>query len=94
MIFLTGCGFSHCQMCLAAGHGATVNLGEENYPHALMFGEDQARYIFTANEEWANYICMNAQGAGVQVRDLGLSAERISHLRDLFCCAGRYAPRP
>lgn len=67
-----GAALAIAEMCLASGHGASINLGGDNYAHALMFGEDQARYIIAVSDEWANYLTMNAQGAGIQIRGLGL----------------------
>jgi phosphoribosylformylglycinamidine synthase len=56
-------------MALASGHGAIIDLPEENR-HALLFGEDQARYVITAPPLDAHSIIGKAE-------DLGIAAPRI-----------------
>ncbi len=57
------------EMALASGHGAIIDLPEENR-HALLFGEDQARYVITAPPLDAHSIIGKAE-------DLGIAAPRI-----------------
>ncbi|MNL80945.1 Phosphoribosylformylglycinamidine synthase 2 [compost metagenome] len=39
--------------------------------HALLFGEDQARYVLAVPADLANFLQANAEGAGVPFRALG-----------------------
>ncbi len=59
------------EMCMASGLGAIVDPG--NGPlHALLFGEDQARYVVALKPEIANFVILSAEGAGVPFRKLGV----------------------
>ena len=58
------------EMCLAAGTGADLDIGE-GQAHALLFGEDQARYVVAVGADLANWLTINAEGAGVPFRILG-----------------------
>lgn len=61
------------EMAMASDLGMKIELGEENGPaHALLFGEDQARYVATVSAELANFVCMNAEGAGISFRRIGI----------------------
>ncbi|MCP4317638.1 MAG: phosphoribosylformylglycinamidine synthase subunit PurL [Hyphomicrobiales bacterium] len=67
-------GLSVClaEMAIASAKGLQIDLDSELGPaHALLFGEDQARYVATVSAELANFVCMNAEGAGVPFRRLG-----------------------
>ncbi len=57
-------------MCISSGKGANVEIGE-SAPHALLFGEDQARYLVAAAPDMANIVMLNAEGCGVPFRNLG-----------------------
>ncbi|MEX3009415.1 phosphoribosylformylglycinamidine synthase subunit PurL [Hoeflea sp. TYP-13] len=60
------------EMAIASGKGMQIGLDNELEPaHAQLFGEDQARYVATVSPELANFVCMNAEGAGVSFRRLG-----------------------
>ncbi|MGH6762850.1 MAG: phosphoribosylformylglycinamidine synthase subunit PurL [Phyllobacterium sp.] len=65
-----GAAVALAEMCMASGKGASVDLGE-GPAHALLFGEDQARYIIAVDNENANLLAVNAEGAGVPFRRLG-----------------------
>jgi len=61
------------EMAMASGIGAEL----ETPPmpgHAFWFGEDQARYVVTADPGKASRILDRAQAAGVPVRELGTTA--------------------
>ena len=58
------------EMCLAAGVGADIDIGD-GQAHALLFGEDQARYVVAVGADMANWLTINAEGAGVPFRILG-----------------------
>ncbi|MEM9106802.1 MAG: AIR synthase-related protein, partial [Pseudomonadota bacterium] len=68
------------EMAIAAGIGMNIQLDTEFSPeHAQLFGEDQGRYVATITEELANFVCMNAEGAGVPYRKLGtISGDRLT----------------
>lgn len=67
-----GLAVALAEMAMASGKGATVDLSEANGPaHALLFGEDQARYVIAVPADLANFISANAEGAGVPFRRLG-----------------------
>ncbi|MNR61008.1 Phosphoribosylformylglycinamidine synthase 2 [compost metagenome] len=52
-----------------------VSLKEQRGPaHALLFGEDQARYVIAVPADLANFVQANAEGAGVPFRTLGTVA--------------------
>jgi phosphoribosylformylglycinamidine (FGAM) synthase-like enzyme len=55
---------------MAAGVGAEVDIGEGAI-HALLFGEDQARYVVAVPAAQANWLTVNAEGAGIPFRKLG-----------------------
>ncbi|MDA4848224.1 phosphoribosylformylglycinamidine synthase subunit PurL [Hoeflea poritis] len=60
------------EMAIASGKGMKLDIDSEIGPaHAQLFGEDQARYVVTVSSELANFICINAEGAGVPFRRLG-----------------------
>ena len=67
-----GLALSLAEMAVASGTGMRIDLEPaQEPPHALLFGEDQARYIVTLPPDLANFVCMNAEGAGVPFRRLG-----------------------
>jgi len=67
-----GLAVALAEMAMASGKGARIDLSEANGPaHALLFGEDQARYVIAVPADLANFICANAEGAGVPFRRLG-----------------------
>lgn len=60
------------EMAMASGQGMQINLSDCQGPaHALLFGEDQARYVITVDAELAGFVTANAEGAGVPFRRLG-----------------------
>ena len=60
------------EMAMASGKGAAVDLSEAHGPaHALLFGEDQARYVIAVPADLANFVCASAEGAGVPFRRIG-----------------------
>ncbi|NLS05161.1 phosphoribosylformylglycinamidine synthase subunit PurL [Rhizobium sp. P32RR-XVIII] len=67
-----GLALALAEMAMATGKGMHVTLAEgKGAPHALLFGEDQARYVIAVKADVANFICANAEGAGVPFRRLG-----------------------
>ncbi len=73
-----GLALALAEMCMAAGIGAEVDIGT-GHAHALLFGEDQARYVLAVDADDARWITLNAEGAGVPFRILGTAGgERLT----------------
>lgn len=66
-----GLAIALSEMCMASGKGANVEIGE-TAPHALLFGEDQARYVVAVAPDMAKLVMLNAEGCGVPFRNLGI----------------------
>ncbi|MBO6639516.1 MAG: phosphoribosylformylglycinamidine synthase subunit PurL [Roseitalea sp.] len=66
-----GLAIALAEMCMASGHGMAVEVGDTQAAHALLFGEDQARYVVTVGKADANFLALNAEGAGVPFRRIG-----------------------
>jgi phosphoribosylformylglycinamidine synthase len=67
-----GLAVALAEMAMASGKGLTIDLSEgKGAPHALLFGEDQARYVLTLPADVADFVCVNAEGGGVPFRRLG-----------------------
>ncbi|OWK24572.1 hypothetical protein AJ87_20415 [Rhizobium yanglingense] len=70
-----GLALALAEMAMASGTGLMVTLAEgKGAPHALLFGEDQARYVIAVKPDVADFVCANAEGAGVPFRRLGTLA--------------------
>ena len=60
------------EMAMAATKGASVTLADQRGPaHALLFGEDQARYVIAVPADLANFVGASAESAGIPFRRLG-----------------------
>ena len=69
------------EMAMASGIGARLYGAPVMIPpHAFWFGEDQARYVFTAPQAEVESLIIKARGAGVAVRRLGLTADDALNL--------------
>ncbi|WP_394689142.1 phosphoribosylformylglycinamidine synthase subunit PurL [Hoeflea sp.] len=67
-----GLALALAEMAIASGHGIEIDLSSSPGPsHALLFGEDQGRYVVSVSDELANYVAASAEGAGVPFRILG-----------------------
>jgi phosphoribosylformylglycinamidine synthase II len=69
-----GLAVALAEMCMASGLGADIALetaGPNIAAHALLFGEDQARYILTVNEGWADMFAANCEGSAIHFTRLG-----------------------
>ncbi|OLP43373.1 phosphoribosylformylglycinamidine synthase subunit PurL [Rhizobium oryziradicis] len=67
-----GLAIALSEMVIASGKGMEIDLSESRgLNHALLFGEDQARYVMTVPAELANFLCANAEGSGIPFRRLG-----------------------
>jgi phosphoribosylformylglycinamidine synthase len=67
------------EMAMASGKGAHISLSEQRGPaHALLFGEDQARYVVAVSADLADFFQASAESAGVPFRPLGtVSGDRL-----------------
>lgn len=60
------------EMAMASAKGMKVGIKEQRGPaHALLFGEDQARYVIAVPADLANFVQASAESAGVPFRPLG-----------------------
>lgn len=60
------------EMAMASLKGAQLSLDEcRGQPHAVLFGEDQARYVIAVPADLANFVRASAESAGVPFRTLG-----------------------
>lgn len=67
-----GLGVALAEMAMASNKGMTVSLSDQQGPaHALLFGEDQARYVIAVSADLANFVQASAESAGVPFRTLG-----------------------
>jgi len=67
-----GLALALAEMAMASGKGIKVSLETSKGPaHALLFGEDQARYVVAVPADLANFISASAEGCGVAFRRLG-----------------------
>ncbi len=74
-----GLAIALVEMSMASGKGMKVSIKEQRGPaHALLFGEDQARYVVAVPADLANFVQANAENAGVPFRSLGsVSGDRV-----------------
>jgi phosphoribosylformylglycinamidine synthase subunit PurL len=67
-----GLAIALAEMVIASGRGMQIDISDAAGPaHAVLFGEDQARYVVTVAADLAGYLMVNAEGAGVPFRRLG-----------------------
>jgi phosphoribosylformylglycinamidine synthase II len=67
-----GLALALAEMAMSSDKGLAISLSEgRGETHGLLFGEDQARYVLTVPADVANFVCANAEGAGVPFRRLG-----------------------
>ncbi len=68
------------EMALASGRGADIELGASGLPaHALLFGEDQARYVIACPASLTDTILQRAQALGIAARVAGtIGGDRLT----------------
>ncbi|MCX7900373.1 MAG: AIR synthase-related protein, partial [Methylocystis sp.] len=71
-----GLALALAEMALAGNVGADVVVAPDGPPHAILFGEDQARYIVAASDSDAPTILKNADLKGVPISALGVTRGR------------------
>ncbi len=73
------------EMAIASDKGMDIEISHNDGPlHAQLFGEDQARYVATIPADLANFVCLNAEGAGVPFRIIGTVSGQELKLGDLL----------
>jgi phosphoribosylformylglycinamidine synthase len=73
------------EMAISSGKGLKLSLSECKGPaHALLFGEDQARYVLTVPSSIVDFVCINAEGAGIPFRRLGTVGGDVLAIDDLM----------
>ncbi|WJR66684.1 phosphoribosylformylglycinamidine synthase subunit PurL [Neorhizobium sp. CSC1952] len=74
-----GLAVALAEMAMASNKGMKVRLNEQRGPaHALLFGEDQARYVIAVPADLADFVQASAESAGVPFRPLGtVSGDRL-----------------
>lgn len=78
-----GLALALTDMCIAGGAGATVALPQgAAEPHALLFGEDQARYCVATRQP--DTVLSRAKAAGVAAQTLGTSGGGELTVEGLF----------
>ncbi|WP_332683256.1 AIR synthase-related protein, partial [Bosea sp. (in: a-proteobacteria)] len=66
-----GLAVALAEMALAKGIGASVTALPEGPGHAVLFGEDQARYLVAVSADAAPAIIAEAKAAGVPAQQIG-----------------------
>jgi len=80
-----GLAVALAEMAMASAKGMKISLKEQRGPaHALLFGEDQARYVVAVPADLANFVQANAEGAAVPFRTLGTVAGGSLVIDDLI----------
>ncbi len=80
-----GLGVALAEMAMASGLGAEITLPASGVPaHAMLFGEDQGRYVVTVSPAQAQDFLKAAQAAGVSAAMLGAVA--ATHLTVADVC--------
>ena len=75
-----GLAIALAEMCISSGKGMNVVVGDQEPMHALLFGEDQARYVITVPVDMAGFMQINAADAGVPFNVLGSVGGDTLHL--------------
>ncbi|WP_137131248.1 phosphoribosylformylglycinamidine synthase subunit PurL [Rhizobium sp. FY34] len=80
-----GLGVALAEMAMASSKGARISLSDcRGLAHALLFGEDQARYVVALPADLANFVRANAESAGVPFRTLGTVGGEALVIDDLI----------
>ncbi len=70
-----GLAIALAEMCIASGRGAAIDAdvapADKANAHAVLFGEDQARYVVALKPESFDHIAARGADAGVDFRRLG-----------------------
>ncbi|WP_174800635.1 phosphoribosylformylglycinamidine synthase subunit PurL [Martelella limonii] len=83
-----GLAVALAEMCMSAGKGMELSIAQSRgLAHALLFGEDQARYIITVQPQFANFVCASAEGCALAFRRLGTVKGNALVIDDLVSVA-------
>jgi phosphoribosylformylglycinamidine synthase subunit PurL len=66
-----GLALALAEMALASGKGAVIDALPEGVRHAVLFGEDQGRYLITVKESWAARVLDIIQFEGATSQRIG-----------------------
>lgn len=89
------------EMALAANIGVDISLGNLDIPaHAILFGEDQGRYILSVDKATSLEILADAEAKNIPIRELGFAHGDSLHiegadevkLEDLRCAHESWLP--
>ena len=73
------------EMVIASGHGMDIALSNGDIPiHAYGFGEDQARYVISANPDDAAAIISAANNDGIMIETIGVVAGQSLDVENTF----------
>ena len=75
-----GLAVALAEMAMAKGVGAVVETLPEGPAHAVLFGEDQARYLLAVAPEAAEQVLAEAQAAGVPALRIGTTGGTMLQL--------------
>ncbi|PWB84536.1 MAG: phosphoribosylformylglycinamidine synthase subunit PurL [Methylocystaceae bacterium] len=75
-----GLAVALAEMAIAGGVGASIERLPEGVSHAVLFGEDQGRYLVAAEREDASRIEEEASALGVAILALGVTGGDALHL--------------
>jgi phosphoribosylformylglycinamidine synthase subunit PurL len=70
------------EMAMASGIGAVLENPTKILAHAFWFGEDQARYVLTANNDDHKRILARAREAGMPLRMIGTTGGHVLAVAD------------
>jgi len=79
-----GLAIALAEMAMASGIGATTPLPDADSPLAVLFGEDQGRYVVTARREDFDQLMRMAEAAGVAMPWIGTTGGDQLKLGDVI----------
>ncbi|RCL03043.1 MAG: phosphoribosylformylglycinamidine synthase [Candidatus Tokpelaia sp. JSC189] len=78
-----GLALALAEMIIKSGHGATIELSD-GPSHAILFGEDQSRYIIAVDQNRVDTIIKKAKNLAISARLLGLIGGKALSVKDCF----------
>ncbi|RCL02833.1 MAG: phosphoribosylformylglycinamidine synthase 2 [Candidatus Tokpelaia sp. JSC188] len=78
-----GLALSLAEMVIKSGYGATIELSS-GLRHAILYGEDQARYIIAVDKNRIKTILKKAEDIAIPARFLGLVGGKTLSIKDCF----------
>ncbi|MFZ1816152.1 MAG: phosphoribosylformylglycinamidine synthase subunit PurL [Rhizobiaceae bacterium] len=77
-----GMAVALAEMCMAGNIGAKIECAQ-GPAHAILFGEDQARYLIAVTPDYQTLFAANAEASGVSFRRLGTFGGESLEIGDL-----------